>query len=199
MIRSLMFASALAAFALPAFAAPVVGEAAPAFTAIDADGKTVNLSDYAGKTVVLEWTNDQCPYVKKHYGAGNMQKTQGQAAADGAVWLTIISSAEGKQGHMTGDQAKANAAEKKATPTTILLDAKGEVGRAYEAKTTPHMFVISGDGKLAYAGGIDDKATADPADIPSAKNFVLAALDDVKNGRPVATPESEPYGCSVKY
>jgi peroxiredoxin len=199
MIRTMLLASAVAAFVLPAAAAPVVGEAAPAFTATDADGKTVNLSDYAGKTVVLEWTNAKCPYVVKHYGAGNMQKTQAQAAADGAVWLSVISSAEGKQGYLTGEQAKANAAETKATPTAILLDAKGEVGRAYEAKTTPHMFVISGEGKLVYAGGIDDKPTADAADIPGAKNFVLAALDDVKNGRPVATPESEPYGCSVKY
>lgn len=196
LMSALVFATALVA---PALAAPVIGEAAPAFTGVDADGQTVNLADYAGKTVVLEWTNEGCPYVKKHYGAGNMQKTQAAAEADGAVWLTIISSAEGKQGYATGAEAKAIAASHKATPTDILLDPKGEIGRAYEAKTTPHMFVIDGAGKLVYTGGIDDKPTADPADIATANNLVLAALDDLKNGRPVATPESEPYGCSIKY
>ena len=195
-INAVAVASALA---LPAFAGPIVGEAAPAFTGTDADGQTVNLSDYAGKTVVLEWTNEGCPYVKKHYGSGNMQKTQAAAEADGVVWLTIISSAEGKQGYATGEHAKAIAAAAKATPSDIILDPKGEIGRAYEAQTTPHMFVIDGAGKLVYAGGIDDKPTADPADIATANNLVLAALDDLKNGRPVATPESEPYGCSVKY
>jgi peroxiredoxin len=199
MLKKLMLATAFAAFAPAAWAVPVIGDMAPAFTGTDADGQTVNLADYAGKTVILEWTNDQCPYVVKHYGAGNMQKTQEAAAADGAVWLTIISSAEGKQGHVTPDKAKALAAERGAKPAHIVLDASGEIGRAYEAKTTPHMFVIAPDGKLVYAGGIDDKPTADPADIPAAKNYVLAALDDMKQGRPVQTPESEPYGCSVKY
>ncbi len=196
------FLAALAAatiLATPAFAAPVIGAPAPAFTGIDADGQTVNLADYAGKTVVLEWTNDQCPYVVKHYGAGNMQKTQKAAAADGAVWLTIISSAEGKQGHVTPDQAKALTTQRDAAPTDIVLDAAGDIGRTYEARTTPHMFVIDPKGTLVYAGGIDDKPTADAADIATANNLVLAALDDLKNGRPVATPESEPYGCSVKY
>lgn len=195
-ITALAFSTALV---LPAVAAPVIGEAAPAFTGTDADGQTVNLADYAGKTVVLEWTNEGCPYVKKHYGSGNMQKTQAAATADGAVWLTIISSAEGKQGYATGEHAKEIAAAAKATPTDIILDPKGEIGRAYEAATTPHMFVIDGAGKLVYAGGIDDKPTADPADIATANNLVLAALDDLKNGRAVATPESEPYGCAVKY
>lgn len=199
MLKTLMTATAIAAFALPAVAAPVLGEIAPGFTAKDANGETVNLSDYAGKTVVLEWTNDQCPYVKKHYGAGNMQKTQETAAADGAVWLTIISSAEGKQGYVTPDEAKALTTERNAKPTEIILDVSGDVGRAYEAKTTPHMFVIDPAGKLVYAGGIDDKPTADPKDIEGANNYVLAALDDLKNNRPVANPESEPYGCAVKY
>lgn len=199
MIKRLMLAAALVAFASPAVAAPVIGEMAPAFQAKDADGQDVSLSDFAGKTVILEWTNDQCPYVKKHYGAGNMQKTQEAAVSTGAVWLTIISSAEGKQGHLTGEQAKAKAIEHNAKATDILIDSSGEIGRAYEAKTTPHMFVISPEGKLVYAGGIDDKPTADPGDIPAAKNYVLAALDNLKNGEPVAEPETEPYGCSVKY
>lgn len=199
MSRILAALTAFTVLAAPAFAAPVIGAPAPAFTGIDADGQTVNLADFAGKTVVLEWTNDQCPYVKKHYGAGNMQKTQQAAAADGAVWLTIISSADGKQGHVTPERAKELTVERNAAPTDVVLDAAGDIGRAYEARTTPHMFVIDAKGTLVYAGGIDDKPTADAADIPGANNFVLAALDDLKNGRPVATPESEPYGCSVKY
>jgi peroxiredoxin len=199
MSRILAALAAVTVLAVPAFAAPVIGAPAPAFTGTDADGQTVNLADYAGKTVVLEWTNDQCPYVKKHYGAGNMQKTQKAAAADGAVWLTIISSADGKQGHVTPERAKELTVERNAAPTDVVLDAAGDIGRAYEARTTPHMFVIDAKGTLVYAGGIDDKPTADAADIPGANNFVLAALDDLKNGRPVATPESEPYGCSVKY
>ncbi|MCC6919301.1 MAG: redoxin domain-containing protein [Alphaproteobacteria bacterium] len=204
MLRNLTLAVAVAAFA-PAvfaesvFAAPVVGELAPAFTGTDVNGKTVHLADYAGKTVVLEWTNDQCPYVRKHYGSGNMQKTQEAAAADGAVWLTIVSSAEGKQGYVTPDQAKALTADRGAKPSDVILDPSGAIGLTYGAQTTPHIFVIAGDGRLVYAGGIDDKATADPADIPSAKNLVIAALEDVKAGRPVQTPESEPYGCSIKY
>lgn len=196
MLKTLMLAAALI---VPAAAAPVVGEAAPAFSGKDTKGETVNLSDFAGKTVVLEWTNNGCPYVKKHYGAGNMQKTQAAAEADGVVWLTIISSAEGKQGYATPAEADAITAEHKATPTDVILDTDQSIARAYEAKTTPHMFVIDPAGKLVYAGAIDDKPTADPKDLETANNLVLAALDDLKNGRPVATPESEPYGCAVKY
>jgi peroxiredoxin len=199
MLKRLMLAAALAALGPAALASPVIGDAAPAFAGTDTDGQTVTLGQYAGKTVILEWTNDQCPYVKKHYGSGNMQKTQEAAAAEGAVWLTVISSAEGKQGYVTPDRAKALTAERGARPTDVVLDPSGEIGRIYEAKTTPHMYVISPEGKLVYAGGIDDKPTADPADIPRAKNYVLAALDDMKAGRPVQTPESEPYGCSIKY
>ena len=199
MKRTLAAFAALAMLTASALAAPVIGQPAPAFTGVTADGGMVDLAAYAGKTVVLEWTNNGCPYVKKHYGAGNMQQTQAAAAADGVVWLTVISSAEGKQGYATPDEAKAIAAAAKAAPAAIVLDASGEIGRAYDARTTPHMFVIDGAGTLVYAGAIDDKPTADAADIPGATNYVLAALEDVKNGRPVATPESEPYGCSVKY
>lgn len=196
MLKSLMFAAALV---VPAAAAPVVGEAAPAFSGKDTRGETVNLSDYAGKTVVLEWTNDGCPYVKKHYNAGNMQKTQEAAAADGVVWLTVISSAEGKQGYATPEQADKLTADRNAKPAAVVLDTDQAIGRAYDAKTTPHMYIVDPEGKLVYAGAIDDKPTANAADIEGATNYVLAALDDMKNGRPVATAETEPYGCAVKY
>lgn len=199
MLKSLVLATAVSVFALPALAAPVIGEAAPAFTAKDTQGETVSLAGLAGKTVVLEWSNDGCPYVKKHYGSGNMQKTQEAATADGVVWLTIVSSAEGKQGYVTPEQADKLTADRAAKPTDVILDTDQAIGRAYDAKTTPHMFIIDPAGKLVYAGAIDDKPTADPRDIEGANNLVLAALDDLKNGRPVATPESEPYGCSVKY
>jgi peroxiredoxin len=199
MLKRFAFAAAISAFAFPAFAAPTIGEAAPAFTAKDTKGETVSLADLAGKTVVLEWSNDGCPYVKKHYGSGNMQKTQEAATAEGVVWLTIVSSAEGKQGYVTPEQADKLTADRGAKPSDVILDTDQAIARAYDAKTTPHMFVIDPSGKLAYAGAIDDKPTADPKDIDGATNLVLAALDDIKNGRPVATPESEPYGCSVKY
>jgi len=196
MLKPLLIAAALV---IPAAAAPVVGEAAPAFAGKDTKGQTVNLSDFAGKTVVLEWTNNGCPYVRKHYGSGNMQKTQEAATADGVVWLTIISSAEGKQGYVTPEEADKLTADRGARPSDVILDTDQTIARAYEAKTTPHMFVIDPAGTLVYAGAIDDTPTADPNDLTTAKNLVLAALDDLKNGRPVATPESEPYGCSVKY
>lgn len=196
MLKPLLIAAALV---IPAAAAPVVGEAAPAFAGKDTKGRTVNLSDFAGKTVVLEWTNNGCPYVRKHYGSGNMQKTQEAATADGVVWLTIISSAEGKQGYVTPEEADKLTADRGARPSDVILDTDQTIARAYEAKTTPHMFVIDPAGTLVYAGAIDDTPTADPKDLATAKNLVLAALDDLKNGRPVATPESEPYGCSVKY
>ena len=196
MLKPLLIAAALV---IPAAAAPVVGVAAPAFAGKDTKGQTVNLSDLAGKTVVLEWTNNGCPYVRKHYGSGNMQKTQEAATADGVVWLTIISSAEGKQGYVTPEEADKLTADRGARPSDVILDTDQTIARAYEAKTTPHMFVIDPAGTLVYAGAIDDTPTADPKDLATAKNLVLAALDDLKNGRPVATPESEPYGCSVKY
>lgn len=198
MLKSLLTA-ALAVLAMPAVASPVVGEAAPAFTGTDIDGKPVTLADYAGKTVVLEWTNPDCPYVRKHYGSGNMQKTQATATGEGVVWLTIYSSHQGKQGFVTPDEAKKLTADRGAHPSDVILDTDQAIARSYEAKTTPHMFVVDGGGKLVYAGAIDDTPTADPKDIATAKNLVLAALDDVKAGRPVATPESDPYGCSVKY
>lgn len=191
--------TALAIVAAPASAAPVVGQAAPNFKAADIDGKPVSLSDFRGKTVVLEWNNPECPFVKKHYGSGNMQKTQAAAAKDGVVWLSINSSAPGKQGHMDGAQAKAFVAQAGARPTAYLLDPRGVLGKLYDAKTTPHMYIVSKAGTLVYAGGIDDKPTPRPADVNGARNHVLAALSEIKAGKKVSVAASRPYGCAVKY
>lgn len=176
-----------------------VGKAAPNFSASDVNGRPVSLSDYSGKTVVLEWNNPECPTVKKHYDSGNMQKTQAAAAADGAVWLTINSSAAGQQGHMTPAEAKAFAAGQQSRRTAYILDPKGAVGRSYGATATPHMYVVNPNGTLAYMGGIDDKPSTDAADIAGARNHVLAALGELKAGKPVSVPTTQPYGCSVKY
>jgi hypothetical protein len=157
------------------------------------------LSEFKGKTVVLEWTNDGCPYVKKHYGAGNMQKLQQEAAAGGVVWLSVISSAPGKQGHVDAAGANQLTRSRGAEPAAVLLDPKGDVGRAYEAQTTPHMFVIDQAGILRYMGAIDDQPTTDTATIPKARNYVREALAAVKSGGRVAETATDPYGCSVKY
>ena len=191
--------AALAIASAPASAAPVVGKPAPNFKLADANGKVVTLSDYRGKTVVLEWHNPGCPFVKKHYGSGNMQKTQAAAAKAGVVWLTINSGAPGKQGHMSGAEAKAFVASAGARPAAYLLDYRGVVGKAYDAKTTPHMYVVNKTGTLVYAGGIDDKPSANPADIAGARNHVLAALSELQAGKAVSVATSRPYGCSVKY
>ena len=197
--RSILLAAAIALAAPAAHAAPVVGQAAPAFTAKDADGKTRSLSEFNGKTVVLEWTNDGCPYVQKHYKSGAMQGLQKSAAKDGVVWLTLISSAPGKQGYLEGAQARGWKATNGAGTTALLLDPTGQVGHAYDAKTTPHMYIVDKTGKLVYMGGIDDKPTADPASLKGANNYVSAALSDIKAGRAVSTPVSKPYGCTIKY
>lgn len=181
-------------------AAPAqVGSPAPDFTLTDCAGKSVSLSNFKGKTVVLEWTNAGCPFVVKHYGSGNMQKLQKDATGRGVVWLTICSSAPGKQGHMTPDEAAKACEANGSHATAYLLDEDGKVGQLYAAKRTPEMYVINPDGILVYHGAIDDKKSADAADIPGAKNFVAAALDEVLAGKPVSTPSTEAYGCSVKY
>lgn len=181
------------------FPTPLLASAAaPAFSLKDADGRTRTLAEFRGKVVVLEWVNEGCPYVKKHY-KGNMQATQKAARADGAVWLTICSSAPGKQGFVDGAAAKLFVDAHDAAPTAFLLDPTGVAGKAYGAKTTPHMFVIDQAGQIVYRGGIDDKPTSNVADIAGATNFVKAALADLKAGRPVKTAFSQPYGCSVKY
>ncbi|MBO9547803.1 thioredoxin family protein [Caulobacter sp.] len=171
---------------------------APEFTAVDADGKTRSLSEFRGKTVVLEWVNEGCPYVKKHY-SGNMQGLQQAARADGVVWLTIASSAPGKQGYFDAPAAKTWMEAKGARPTALLLDGDNKVATLYKAKTTPHMFVIDKTGAVVYEGAIDNIPTSKVEDLGKAKNLVAAALADVKAGRKVATPFETPYGCSVKY
>jgi peroxiredoxin len=190
---------AAALVAAPALAEPQIGKEAPNFRITDVNGRAVSLSDFRGKTVVLEWNNPECPFVRKHYESGNMQKTQAEAAAAGVVWLTINSSAEGNQGHMTPAQAKALTAGQQSRRTAYLLDPKGVLGRGYGAKTTPHLYVINSRGTLVYMGGIDDKPTKDKADIQGARNHVLAALGELKAGKPVSVPTSRPYGCAVKY
>jgi hypothetical protein len=175
------------------------GKAAPDFTLTDSQGKSHKLSDFKGKYVVLEWVNFGCPFVKKHYDSKNMQGLQKDYTGKDVVWLSICSSAPGKQGHM--DAAKINDAVKEAgaAMTAYLIDEKGETGRLYGARTTPHMFIVNPEGNLIYAGGIDDIKSADPADTAKAKNFVKAALDEALAGKPVSTPTFKEYGCSVKY
>lgn len=197
-LTTTLLALALAAAAPAAFAKAKVGEAAPAFMLTDADGKSHSLADFKGKTVVLEWHNPECPFVKKHY-SGNMQGQQKDATGKEVVWLTVNSGAAGKQGSLDGAAAKAYIADKSAAPTAYLMDASGDTGRAYDAKTTPHMYVIDGDGTLRYAGAIDSKPTADTADIASATQYVSQALAELSSGKPVSTPVTQPYGCSVKY
>jgi peroxiredoxin len=185
--------------AAPALAAPQLGQPAPPFSAMDAQGHRRSLSDFKGKTVVLEWTNSGCPYVGKHYGSGTMQALQKKERADGVVWLTVSSSAPDMQGYFTAPTARAWAAKEHWAGTAILLDSAGKIGRAYEAKNTPHMFIIDKAGRIAYMGGIDDRPYADPESLKGAKPYVALALADLKAGRPVAIPVSQPYGCSVKY
>jgi len=199
MIRTTLALAAFVASTTIAWAVPEIGKPAPAFTAVDSNGKTHALGDFKGKTVILEWTNDGCPYVKKHYGAGNMQKIQKDLTAEGAVWLSVISSAPGKQGHVDGMGANALVAAQGSAPTAVLLDPKGTIGRAYEAQTTPHMYVIDGKGVLRYMGAIDDQPNTDASTIAKARNYVREAFAAVKAGKPVATTATDPYGCSVKY
>lgn len=211
MIRTLIAASAsllvLAACQQQPAAAPEApaqtasadqGQTAPEFTLVDAEGVERSLSDFRGKTVVLEWTNEGCPYVKKHY-TGAMQALQRDAAADGVVWLTIISSSPGTQGYVEGQEARAWKAKHDAAFTHLLLDPTGEVGKLYDAKTTPDMRVIDGEGRLLFVGGIDDRPTNKVEDLEGANNFVRAALTDMKEGRPVQTAFAQPYGCAIKY
>lgn len=197
LLRRSLIAAAVAAPVL-ALANANVDAAAPAFTATTADGKTVNLADYKGKTVVLEWTNHDCPYVKKHY-SGNMQAQQKDAAAQGVVWLQVVSSAPGQQGFVDGAAARKLNADRGAAPAGTLLDPKGEIGKAYGAQTTPHMYVIRGDGTLAYKGGIDSIATAKIDDIAKAEPYVKDALAAVAAGKKVEKASTRPYGCSIKY
>lgn len=197
--RTLLVAALGVGLAAPAFAEPQLGQPAPPFRALDANGHERSLAEFAGKTVVLEWTNSGCPYVGKHYGSGTMQALQKKETAEGVVWLTVSSSAPDMQGYFTEKTARAWAAKEHWAGTAILLDGEGKIGREYGAKNTPHMFVIDKAGRVAYMGGIDDRPYADPESLKGAKPYVAMALADLKAGRPVATPVSQPYGCSVKY
>jgi peroxiredoxin len=198
--RTLVAVAAISLVAAGSAAAkPEVGKAAPDFSVADTAGKTWTLGDFAGKNLILEWTNHDCPYVRKHYDSGNMQALQTEAAGAGYVWLSVISSAPGKQGHVSATEADALTKERGANPSAVLLDDEGTMGRAYGAQTTPHMYVIDGSGTLVYMGGIDDRATSDPADIDGATNYVRLTMADLEAGKPVSKSVTRPYGCSVKY
>jgi len=189
----------LVATSLTLQAAPKTGEPAPDFTLTDTAGNEHSLSDFEGKVVVLEWINHGCPFVVKFYEPGHMQKFQEEAAAKDVVWLSICSSAPGTQGHMSAEDAAKKFEEVGSKAAAYLLDEDGTVGKAYGARTTPHMYVIDSEGILVYQGGIDDKPTANKDDVEGANNYVMAALEEVLAGKPVTTSESKPYGCSVKY
>jgi peroxiredoxin len=189
----------LLAVSFTAQAAPALNQPAPDFSLTDSQGKTVKLADYKGKTVVLEWFNPNCPFVKKHYVSQNMQGLQKSLTAKNVVWLNISSTIPGHEDYYDPAALNNKTKEWGAAASSYLLDPDGKVGRSYEAKTTPHMYIIDGKGSLVYAGGIDDKRSSNAADIPAAKNFVKAAFDDMQAGKPIAVASSTPYGCSVKY
>lgn len=182
-----------------AFAEVTIGKPAPNFTLKDTTGKEHSLSDFKGKIVVLEWTNYGCPFVRKHYGSGNMQKLQKAATSKGVVWLTICSSAPEKQGYMPPAEAREVSSKMGATGSAYLIDESGKVGKLYEAKRTPEMYVINQEGVLVYHGAIDDQKSPDPADIPKAKNYIATAIKEIMEGKAVSTPKTEAYGCSIKY
>lgn len=194
-------AGALIASTAEAAPAVTVGNAAPAFTGVTSHGETVSLADFAGKTVVLEWTNDGCPFVVKHYSdpPSNMQTLQKAAASDDIVWLSVISSNKGEQGHATPERANQLTTSRGAAPAHVILDESGDIGRLYGAKTTPHMYIITPDGDLVYDGAIDSIPSARVDDIPKATNYVTAALTELAAGQPVSNPVTKPYGCAVKY
>jgi peroxiredoxin len=199
-MKSLSFAFLLlVTTALYAAESPAVGGAAPDFSLPDANGKTHSLSDEKGKYVVLEWFNPECPFVKKHYGSGNMQKLQSEYTGKGVVWFSIDSNAPGYEGNMTSEQAQKIMKKWNTKQTALLLDPEGKAGRSYGARNTPHMFVINPEGKIIYEGAIDSKATPNPDDIASSTNYVKAALDESMSGKPVSNANTRPYGCSVKY
>lgn len=194
-------AMAFMAAGLPsgALAQARIGAPAPGFTLMDSNGKSVSLASFKGKIVVLEWTNHDCPYVRKHYGGDNMQALQKKWTGKGVVWLSVISSAPGLQGHVSPTEANKITVDRGAAPTAVLFDPKGEIGHAYGARTTPHMYVVSRDGALLYMGGIDDKPTARIEDLKTAKNYVDQALSEIAEGKPVSVATSRAYGCSIKY
>ena len=181
------------------FAAPQVGQPAPEFTLTDSNGTSHKLSDFKGKFVVLEWLNHGCPFVQKHYDGGNMQGLQKEYTGKDVVWLSIVSSAPGKQGHMSAEETNKTKEEKGSAATAILIDEDGTVGKLYDAKVTPELYVVNPEGVLVYAGAIDDRKSTDAADVAGAKNYVKQALDEAMAGKPVSEPSTPAYGCSVKY
>ncbi|MCB9983814.1 MAG: thioredoxin family protein [Rhodospirillales bacterium] len=185
--------------AMPVNASVEIGQPAPEIEATDTNDNAFKLSDHKGKIVVLEWTNNECPFVKKHYDSGNMQATQKAAAEKGVEWVSIVSSAPGKQGHVDAEEANKIVSDAGATVTAKILDEDGTIGKAYDAKTTPHMFVIDAEGNVAYAGAIDSNSSPNPATIEGATNYVSAAIDALVTGQPVETSQTQPYGCGVKY
>ena len=187
--------------AAPALAqsAAKVGAPAPAFEAVDADGKTRKLSEFAGKTVILEWTNHDCPYVRKHYTSATMQTLQKDMAKEGIVWLSVISSPVGEQGHVEGAKANELTKSRDAAPAAVLLDPNSKVARAYGATTTPHMYIVDPKGTLAYMGAIDDKPSSSAASLTGAKSYVRQAVAELKAGKPVSEASTKAYGCAVKY
>jgi peroxiredoxin len=198
MFKKIVLALCLLYLPVTAYAAEV-GKQAPDFEVKDINGNTQSLNSYRGKIVVLEWTNPGCPFVKKHYGSNNMQNLQKYATGKGVIWLSVNSSAPDKEGNIDAATAKEKIAAAKAHPTAYILDPEGTLGLKYGAKTTPHMFVIDTNGKLVYAGAIDDTPTPDPEDIKTAKNYVKAAIDELLAGNSVTTAQTKSYGCSVKY
>ena len=196
--RTLLHTGLLLSLLAIALAAKV-GDPAPDFTATDSNGKTHHLADYKGKYVVLEWHNQGCPYTRKHYESGNMQRLQKEWTARGVEWFTVISSAPGTQGYVTASQENDYVRKMNAVPTAVLLDPDGNLGHLYAAKTTPHMYIIDPSGTLIYNGAIDDHPTSDQSDIPSSRNYVSVALQEAMSGKKVTDPATRPYGCSVKY
>jgi hypothetical protein len=197
--RKTVFGLSIVLSSTAVFAVANLDQPAPLFSAPGADGKTVSLESYRGKTVVLEWTNAECPFVKKHYESGNIPKLQQAATAKDVVWLQVISSAPGKQGHVDGAAAIKLNNSRAAKPTATVLDADGKVGKLYGAQTTPHIFIVDAKGQLVYKGGIDSIPSTDKADIAKAQNYVVAALDDLAAGKKIASANTKPYGCGVKY
>ena len=198
--RSVLLGSAAAVLApAAAFAAADLGKPAPAFSATDSSGKSWSLAELKGKVVVLETTNHDCPYVRKHYNSTNMQTQQREAAAKGVVWLTVASSATGEEGFVTAAQANELTQKRSAAPAAFLLDPKSRIARAYGATVTPHMYIVDASGVLVYKGGIDSIPSSSQSDIPKAKQYVRVALDEVLAGKPVSDASTRPYGCSLKY
>ncbi|HEX2546144.1 MAG TPA: thioredoxin family protein [Ramlibacter sp.] len=199
MLRRALLCLPLALALLPAHAAPAIGQPAPDFALKDVAGRTVKLSDYRGKVVVLEWTNPGCPFVRKHYDSGNMAATQQDAAGKGAVWLSINSTEKASSDWMEPAKLLAWQQQRKLQPTATLMDEDGVAGRAYAARTTPHMYIVDPQGRLVYAGGIDSIPSSRPDDIAKATNYVRQALAETSAGKPISAAATRPYGCSIKY